>query len=61
MSTILKCPRGHEKDTRRFISVAMTRKVSEKHADAVEARICPDCGSVFVDTEELRRIWPNYQ
>jgi Zn-finger nucleic acid-binding protein len=57
----INCPVGHPNDTRRFISVALIRKAAEKHTETVDARVCPKCGVVFADTDEMKRLWSVYQ
>jgi hypothetical protein len=56
----LECPNKHPNDTRRFISVSVIRKVAERHSTTVDARICPTCGVIFADPDEVKRLWAVY-
>jgi hypothetical protein len=56
----LTCPKGDKKDAKRFIVLTIVRGIKGGVSDEVKARICPDCGSIFVEKEEMKALWPNY-
>jgi hypothetical protein len=58
----LTCPAGHQNDSSRFITLTVVRKTERGKTESVKARICPEknCGSIFVEEAELRRLWPGH-